>query len=460
MTENKLGRPALTCCVNLAIVLCAGCGGGSSEVVPPPPPSPDFALTVSPPSATISQGTTSSGIQVSVQALNGFSGDVQVILSGMPAGVTANPASPFTLTSGASVVLLIGASGSAATGSSSISVQGASGSLSHSKSIGLTVQSGIAAALSRTSYARSDAQSALDDPAGEPHHRHMVYDSANHHLFVANSARNRVEVFSTQDESRVTSIDVAGASSTDLSPDAKTLWVGTITQQIAAIDTGSLRRTNTFRLNGIVPVPNTVFDRPEEVVALSGGKLLVRLRQANATESLLALWDSSSDSLTDLTPLAPQVFQSGVGVMARSGDHSRVLVASNDSSGTVMALDGNGALVGGAKSIGSGSLLYAAGNSDGSRFAAVLNGASGQQLLLLDSSLNILSTAAVTAARGIVFSRDGQSLDVAASPNGTPLLSVLAATDLHSIGAVADLGIQGITSEVEDADETKLVFAL
>ena len=120
------------------------------------------------------------------------------------------------------------------------------------------------------------------DPPGEPHHRYMVYDFANRHLFVANSARNRVEIFSTQDGSRVGSIDVAGASSVDLSADGKTLWVGTTTEQIASVDVSSLQRTATFQLAGIVPTPNTLFDRPEEILALSGAKLLVRLRQADA----------------------------------------------------------------------------------------------------------------------------------------------------------------------------------
>lgn len=104
-----------------------------------------------------------------------------------------------------------------------------------------------------------------------------------------------MEVFSTQDGSRLGSVDVAGASSVDLAADGKTVWVGTVTEQIAAIDTVSLQRTKTFQLTGIAPIPNTFFDRPEELIALSGGKLLVRLRQANAAESLLALWDTANN---------------------------------------------------------------------------------------------------------------------------------------------------------------------
>jgi WD40 repeat protein len=213
----------------------------------------------------------------------------------------------------------------------------------------------------------------MDDPPGEPHHRHMAYDSANRQLFVANRARNRVEIFSTLDGSRVGSVDVAGASSVDFSADGKTALVGTTAEQIVSVDTSSLQRANTYQLSGILPIPNTLFDRPEEIVALSGGELLVRLRQADAAESLLALWNPANNTLTDLTSLAPQVFQNGVGILARSGDYSRVLVASNDGSATAEVLDGNAGVLTAAKSIGSGAVLYVAGSPDGSRFAAILS---------------------------------------------------------------------------------------
>jgi hypothetical protein len=460
MTSSRLWRFSVSGGAILACTFFAGCGGGSTGEDPPPPRLPDFVLNISPSSAAISQGSTSSAIQVSVQPVNGFSGGVQVTVTGMPSGVTANPPSPFVVQSGASTALLIGASATAITGAVSISVQGSSGSLTHSGSIALTVQNGTGTAVSRATYARTDSQSALDDPASEPYHRHMVYDAANHHLFIANRARNRVEILSTQDASHVGSVDAAGASSVDISGDGKTVWVGAVTEQIVAIDTASLQRSNSFPLTGIVPLPDTLFDRPEEVIALSSGKVLVRLRQANAAESLLALFDPANNSTSDLTSLAPQVFQQGAGVMARSADHGRVLVGSNDGSGNAMVLDGNAAVATGAKTIGSGSLRYAAGNSDGSRFAAVLAAGNSEQLLLLDTSLNTISTTSVSAVRGLVFSRDGQSIDVALTRSGFPAIAIFAATDLHSLGFAADIPIQGIASQPEESDETGLVFGL
>src|ERR1700688_1505052 len=127
MTECGKWLLAWSCLVLVTAVVSAGCGGGSTGEVPPPPPLPDFVLNLSTSPVTISQGTTSSGIQLSVQPLNGFSGSVQVTVSGLPSGVISNPQSPFTISSDGSVILLLGASASAVVGGASISVQGTSG---------------------------------------------------------------------------------------------------------------------------------------------------------------------------------------------------------------------------------------------------------------------------------------------------------------------------------------------
>ena len=442
----------------LCALLCAGCGGGSTMQTPPPP-QPDFALSFSPSSLSITQGTTGSGIQVTVQPVNGFTGAVQVTLNGLPEGVISYPSSPFNVQSGASTTLLLGVPATTAPGNTTITAQGVSASVSHSATLALTVQNTVAA-VSRSTFARTDAIAALDDPVGEPHHRHIAYDEANHHLLVANRAANRVEVLSAQDGSRVAAVDLAGASSADVSADGKTVWIGTVTEQIVGIDAGTLQRTNTLHVAGVEPVPNTIFDRPEEVVTLSGGALMVRLRQAGSAKSLLALSNPVGNSLTNLTSAAPQVFQNGAGVMARSGDHTRVLVCANDTSGEAVVFDGNANVAVPAKAIGSGAILYAASNQDGSQLAVVLNTTSGVQVLLLDSSLNLARTRPTNAARGLVFSSDGTKVYLAETQNGNAVLSALASTDLHLLGQIRDLNIQGVPSEIEQADETALVFGL
>ena len=346
----------------LLLLLIGGCGGGSSSVPAPPPlpppspPQPDFSISFSQNSVGVQQGVTSPAVNLSVTPINGFAGAVQVTLGGLPAGVTSNPASPFTVNAAASMPVEFSAAANASTGTFAVVATGASGSLSHPANLSLSVQSGIVASLPRTTYVRTDATPAMDDPSGEPHHRRLVLDSAHQLLFVANRAMNRVEVFSSSNAARAGQISIPGASSTDLSADGSTAWIGSVTEMVAAVDTTSLQIKTRYELTGLQPLPNTLFDRPEELLALSSGKLMMRLRQSHSGEALLALWDPSSNALTNLTATEPQLFQSGLGAMARTGDHSKVLVAANDTSGEIAVYDANGNVVAGPHGLGTGAI--------------------------------------------------------------------------------------------------------
>ena len=450
--------------VPLAIVLalalvCAGCGSSTSGP-PPPPPAPDFTLNLSANSISVTQGAASPAVNVSVNPLNGFSGAVQVTLNALPAGVTSNPASPFSVTAGANTPVVFGASANATTGNFTVSVQGTSGALSHSNPLSVAIQSAVNSALPRTAYVRTDSSSASDDPFGEPHHRHIAYDPTNKHVFIANRAMNRVEVFSTTSQTRVVQISVPGASSADLSADGATVLIGTAIEQIVAIDTSSLRIRNRYALAGLTPLPGTIFSRPVEVLSLSSGKALVRLRQPVSSEALLALWDPASNSLTDLTSSAPSLFQQGVGVLARSGDHSKVLAAANDSSGEIALYDSNGHIVAGPITLGTGLSRILAANSDASRYAVIFATSGGTQLLLLDASLNQVASYVSVIPHGLTFSRNGNYLYLSESNSGAPLITVLDGHSGQLVGRVPDAAIQGISSEIEDADETQLLFGL
>jgi hypothetical protein len=440
---------------------CASCGGGSSFVAPPPPPPlPDFSLVLSTNSISVQEGATNNSLNVSVTPLNGFTGSVQISLSGLPAGITSNPASPFTVASGANTQLLFGAAANATTGTFMVSAQGTSGALSHSQNLNLAVQSATGSALPRTTYARTDATSAADNPFGEPHHRRIAYDPANKHVFVANRAMNRVDVFSSVDQSRVTQISIPGASSADLSADGTTVWVGTSLQQVVAIDVTSLHIKARYLLPGLTPLPGTIFNRPEEVLSLSNGKFMVRLRQPVSSEALLALWDPNSNALTDLTSTAPALFQQGVGVLARSGDHSKVLAAANDASGEIAIYNATGSIVAGPLALGAGTISSIAANPDSTRFAVTFAPSGNTQLLLLDGSLNQVGVYLPAAVHGVAFSRDGNFLYVSESSTSGTFITVLDGHTAKLVGRVPDVAIQGVSSQIEDADETQLLFGL
>ena len=447
----------------LLSVVCAGCGGGgggASTNAQPPAPSPDFAITLSSSSLSISQGATGAPITVSVAGQNGFTGSVQVTLAGFPSGVVSNPTSPFNISSGANTAVVFGASPNAATGNFTLTVQGTSGSLSHSASLALAVQAGAAAFLPRTAYSRTDSLSSLDDPPGEAHHRRIAYDAANKHIFVANRAMNRVEVFSTADQTRVAQISIPAASSADLSTDGSTVWVGTITQQAVSIDVSTLKVKSRYSIQALSPIPNIVFDRPEELLPMSSGKIMIRLRQSSAAQSLLAIWDPLANTLTNLTSVAPALFQNGLGVMARTGNHSRIIVAASDASGELAVFDPTGAAIAGPRVLGAGTIPLVAANPDGSRFAVQFVSAGVAQLFLLDAALNQVASPLSFTAQGLIFSRDGNFLYASQSADGPPLVTVLDGHTLQAIGQVADASIQGLHSEIEEADESQLLFGI
>ena len=458
MGRLRLRAPVLW--LGLLSFAACGCGGGSAQIQPPPPPPPDFSIAFGSNSVSVQQGASSGAVQLSITPSDSFSGPVQVTLSSLPSGVVSNPASPFNVTAASPISLLFSAAANASTGSATIVATGTSGSLSHAASLSLTVQPGVVATLPRTTFARTDSVPALDDPVGEPHHNHLVYDSAHQLLFVANRAMNRVEVFSTTTFSRVAQISIPGASSADISPDASTAWIGTVTEQVAAIDIVSLQIKSRYEIPGLLPIPNTLFDRPEELFALSNGNLMIRLRQSQSPEALLALWSPASNSLTNLTSTEPQLFQNGLGAAARTGDRSKLIVAAGDSSGELALYDSGGNVVAGPHGIGTGTIPLVAANPDGSRFAVVFVSNGATQVLALDGSLNQIAAYTATSVNGMVFSRDGQFLYLSENSGSPPLVTVLDGHTLNLVGRVPDLFLSGMRSELEDLDSTHLIFAI
>lgn len=439
----------------------AACGGGGGTGgVQPPPPLPDFSIELSASSVSIAEGSTSAPVSISITAENDFSGDVQVAISGLPSGVITNPSAPFSVAPGQSVSVLFGAASNTSTGQFNLTAQGTSGTLSHSQALSLAIQAPTLANLPRTSYAENDSVPAVDNPLGEPHHRHVVFDSARQAFYAANRAMNRVEVFSAANPALQATIAAPGASSVDLSADGATLWVGTNLEQILAIDPSTLQLKARYPVTGLSPIPGAVFIRPTEAVSLASGKLLVRLRQAGSTQALLALWDPTSNTFSNLTSLAPAVFQNGVGVLARSADHSRVLAAANDASGELAIFDRNGVLLAGPAAPVSGTISVAAENADGSLFAICILAGTTAQVLLLDSHLNQLGSYPSPGPAGLVFSSDGQSLYVDEPYGNASAISVLSTTTMQILGQIPDISIQGVPTQIEELGAASTLVGL
>jgi hypothetical protein len=101
---------------------------------------PDFSLSASPASLSVTQGTSGSST-ITETPSGGFTGSVTLSASGLPSGVTATfGTNPTTSTS----TLTFTASATATTGAATVTVTGTSGTLSHSTTIALTIASSAA----------------------------------------------------------------------------------------------------------------------------------------------------------------------------------------------------------------------------------------------------------------------------------------------------------------------------
>jgi PQQ-like domain len=124
--------------VSAALLACGGSGSANNSANESSgAPSPDFSFSVSPATVSLTAGT-ASAIQASAAALNGFSGTVTVAVSGLPAGITATPAS-VALTPGTPQSISLTAAQSAQSATSTVTVSATSGALSHSAQVALTV---------------------------------------------------------------------------------------------------------------------------------------------------------------------------------------------------------------------------------------------------------------------------------------------------------------------------------
>jgi outer membrane protein assembly factor BamB len=99
----------------------------------------DFSLQLGQASASVTAGGAAQAVMINALAAGGFTGSVQVTVTGLPAGVTATPAT-FTLAAGgAAQQVSLTASSTAAAGSATIVFSGTSGSVTHTVSLALTV---------------------------------------------------------------------------------------------------------------------------------------------------------------------------------------------------------------------------------------------------------------------------------------------------------------------------------
>jgi hypothetical protein len=237
--------------LSLVLALTAfGCGGGSSnQQSSPPPATSDFSLAANPTTVTVFPNN---GVPVSISAtaINGFTSQISVQVTGLPAGVSATPAT-FTLSPGTSQNVILSATASASIATTATTFTGTSGSLSHTANVNVSVSQETPEILpTRTQYVRSDAVTEY----GYSLNTHWeVFHNATSRFFVTDPYSNRVFVFDSTTEAEVGSIVVPGAYGIDQTPDGSTLYVGTLIGDVYTIDPVSMTVTQRYMASQIGP---------------------------------------------------------------------------------------------------------------------------------------------------------------------------------------------------------------
>jgi hypothetical protein len=109
-----------------------GCGGGGGSPPPPPPP-PDFSLAVSPTMQTLTAGS-SVAVSLSATALNGFTSQISVQVTGQQGGVSPQS---FTITPGTPQSITFTAAVNTPTSSVTVNLAGSSSSLAHTSHLAI-----------------------------------------------------------------------------------------------------------------------------------------------------------------------------------------------------------------------------------------------------------------------------------------------------------------------------------
>lgn len=176
-STSRSVTPAATTTYILTATNAAGSTTRSLLLTVNPPVTPDFSLSLDPSSLLLRQGQ-SGNVTVTVVPVGGFAAMVTVtVASGLPAGVVAAPLQiPVGSTRG---TLVLSASATAATGSTTLSIQGSSGGLVRSSTLALqiTVSGGLASvATSWTAGSPPELMGYKPFPASNPWYRNVSAD--------------------------------------------------------------------------------------------------------------------------------------------------------------------------------------------------------------------------------------------------------------------------------------------
>lgn len=337
------------CVLSLLIWGLVTCGGSASQPPPPPPPTPDFSLAVSPTSQTLNGGSSAS-VSLSATAIDGFSSQISVKVSGFPAGVSVSPVS-ITLTPGTPLQITLSATANVAAATETVTLTGTSGSLSHTTQLNLSVTP-LAGLPTRTRYLRTDATTEYYQWINQ---NWIIYHASSAHYFVTDPSSNQVIVIDAATEKKIASILVPGAFGIDDTPDHSLFYVGTLIGDVYTIDPVGMTVTQRYMASQIGPYgfyAYTALVLADGQVALVGGPSNPSVGQSDS----VAIWNPTDNSITNYGENGPNpglpftgcsVFSGTIAGFTLSADRTQIvfgigetLCEFNPSTGTGVAATG------------------------------------------------------------------------------------------------------------------------
>jgi len=340
--SRRFGSRCVGFALTISLMGLAGCGGGSGggNRTPPPPLTPDFSLSLSPGSIAVGAGSSSSS-SLSAIATGGFTGQIAVSVSGLPAGVTVTPTT-ITVTPGTPVSLTFAAAPTAISANSTVSFQGTSGTLSHTIQASLQLN-GVSANTPpvRTRYVRTDATTEYFTWLN-PHW--MVFDPTLNLYFVADPGLGKLYYLDSSTLSVAGSIDVPGAFGISESPDHSIIYVGTEIGDVYSVDPKNKTVTHRWMAADIGPSGYAAISAQ----VLADGRVALLGSQGGIPSvdgsTSFAIWNPADNSFVLWgSPALPSnlcgPMMGNIGVFTLNAERTKVIIASIDSDDTICQID-------------------------------------------------------------------------------------------------------------------------
>ena len=359
----------------------------SAQVTVTPAPQPDFTFTVAPLSATVTAGSATPAYSFTVTPISGFASPVTISAPAVTGFTCAQ--SPCSVTSSASSIpnaLGFTTDASLAAGTYTLTFTATSGSLTHSATATIAIKAPpveVCSAHALTPSTPQPGATAFIYTGSQP--SAAVYDAQYNVIFATDRQLSRLLVLSPNTQNILASIPVIQPEGLDITPDGKTLIVGTDGEYFYRIDIASLCVID--RPHFAIPISGP----PQVPHALSDGSIVFEI-----ANSISGRWTPSGGAVSD-------TFGGG---LVRSGDHTQLFYT-----GAYLShLDLNtGKTTQATFPPGKGAIPVAA-NADGSRLYASTY--YPESLTLFDTAFNVLATYKTDDFAQVLLSDDGTRLYV------------------------------------------------